>query len=304
MKNNVQKSSFVAASVAALLLSTASSSLAQTTYRAVSGTTSVRLDTATLASAANLNLTSASSTGTPFDSSFQVGFPFTEETDFTFSVANGFTPVSGSILHSGTVTFNGGTANQVVLGNFRIGFDASRIGGDRSGFFVENTAAPLGPVIVFDIKTGLQPAFDAANFRFGVTNARLLVSSELGGFLQTNNFSASNLTGAEVGEARIDGRFLVANDAGRPVVSIRGASTIRSSGRFVRIRGTATDDVALRRVEARVGNRPFRPVNGLRTWNLRVAVTDRSQTILVRAIDASGNRSTVTRVRLIPITRG
>lgn len=299
MKTIVQTSSFVAASVAALLLSTVSSSLAQTTYRAVAGTTSVRLDTATLASAANLNLTGASSTGTPFDSTFQVGFPFVSETDFTFSVANGFAPVNGSIRHAGTVTFNGGTAQQVVLGNFRIGFDPTRIGGDRSGFFVENTVAPLGPVIVFDVKTGLQPAFTAASFRFGITNARLLVSSELGGFLQTNGFAASNLTGAEVGEARIDGRFVVATDAGRPELSIRGGKTIRSSARFVRIRGTASDDVALRRVEARIGSRPFRKVAGLRNWNLRVGVADRPQRISIRAIDASGNRSKVERVRVI-----
>ncbi len=71
-----------------------------------SGVTSVFLDTGLLDEAAGLELTGADSDATPAEGDFQVGFEITEDTDFTFSLEDGFAPVSGSIEHSGTVSFD------------------------------------------------------------------------------------------------------------------------------------------------------------------------------------------------------
>ena len=63
-----------------------------------SGTTSVSLDLPLLESAAGLTLTDIDSSGEPFSEDFQVGFPITQDTDFTYEI-NPFAPVSGSIEH-------------------------------------------------------------------------------------------------------------------------------------------------------------------------------------------------------------
>ncbi len=297
---NTKPSSFTTlAAVAAALLGSLSSASAQTNYLAVSGTTSVRLDTATLASAASLNLSGASSEGTPFDGTFQVGFPFVAGTNFVFSVETGFAPVGGGISHAGTVTFNQGTAQQVVLGDFRIGFDPGRIGDSRSGFFVQNTVAPLGEVILFDIANDLAPAFSPAG-QFGVTNARLLVSSELGGFLLSSGFSTSNLTGAQVGEARIDGSWTVNQDATRPEISVQGPKTVRTSARVARIRGQAADDTGVARVEFKAGKGGFRRAAGRpENWRIRVVTGERPVRVKIRSVDAFGNRSPVQKIRVV-----
>ena len=81
-----------------------------------SGVTSVFLDTELLDEAAGLELTGADSDATPAEGDFQVGFEITEDTDFTFSLEDGFAPVSGSIEHSGTVSFDLVTAVGDPLG--------------------------------------------------------------------------------------------------------------------------------------------------------------------------------------------
>ena len=107
-----------------------------------SGVTSVDLDTALLEASANLKLTGANSPGRPVNPSFDVGFPILRTSSFIFQ-KDPFAPVSGTIEHVGTVTFDAkGTA--VTVGDFEIGFDAARATGGRSGFFVRDTAGGLG----------------------------------------------------------------------------------------------------------------------------------------------------------------
>ncbi|WP_228021271.1 alkaline phosphatase [Vasconcelosia minhoensis] len=71
-----------------------------------SGVTSVFLDTELLGDEAGLELTGADSDASPAEGEFQVGFNIVDATDFTFSLEDGFAPVSGSIEHSGTVSFD------------------------------------------------------------------------------------------------------------------------------------------------------------------------------------------------------
>lgn len=78
------------------------------TFTITGGTTSVALDRNAFRFAAELNLVGADSTGTPFDDSFQVGFPIEETSTATVVIpdAGGIAGFDGVIDHSGTVTFN------------------------------------------------------------------------------------------------------------------------------------------------------------------------------------------------------
>ena len=71
-----------------------------------SGVTSVFLDTELLESAAGLELTGANSEGIPAEGDFQAGFEITEASDLTLNLEDGLTPVSGTLEHTGTVSFD------------------------------------------------------------------------------------------------------------------------------------------------------------------------------------------------------
>jgi hypothetical protein len=163
------------------------------TFELASGVTSVFLDLPTLASV-GLNLTGANGTVPPVSSSFLVGFPITPATDFKFSFGDaGFAPVSGTIEHTGSVTFN----DMLTLGNFSIGFDPDRISAIASGFFVRDTIT-LG-AILFDVATPSSLSFNETTLKLAL-EADLLVSPELAGVLGN-----TGLTGAEIGAASING---------------------------------------------------------------------------------------------------
>jgi hypothetical protein len=173
-------------------------------YLVQDGTTSVSLNTDVLASAAGLTVSGAADTVTPLFSGGGAGFTtvgFDITPASTFSYSDGLAPFGGTIEHTGTVTFTVGAGpDTLTLGNFRIGYDAVRVGGDRSGFFVQDTFS-LG-AILFDIGS---PSVNTANSTtLAITGSSLLVSSELGGFLVTQGLSASNLTGAVIGSAQIN----------------------------------------------------------------------------------------------------
>lgn len=159
------------------------------------GQTNVLLDTATLSSAASLDLSSVSAEViAPGDLGMNsVAFPITSST--TFSYDSGLTAFSGAIDHSGSVFFNGDT---VEVGDFRIGYDAMRVGGARSGFFVESTTGIAA--ILFDVEN--PTALTADDTGLSIT-ANLLVSSEFAGFLLNNGLATADLTGADVGDALV-----------------------------------------------------------------------------------------------------
>ena len=161
-----------------------------------SGTTSVFLDLPLLESAAGITLVGADSTGEPFSEEFQVGFPIEEDTDFTFELPS-FAPVSGSIEHSGTITLGvGGT--DVTVGDFSVGFDAARVSETASGFFVADTTEDaLGLEVLFDV--GATGSIDADSDSLTISDRDLLLAPEL-----TAALGAPDLTGADVGDVRID----------------------------------------------------------------------------------------------------
>jgi hypothetical protein len=180
------------------------------------GTTSVYLNLPLLESAAGLTLTGASTTGRPASSAFQVGFPILPTTNFVYTPGS-FAPVGGEIQHSGTITFN----NAITVGDFVIGYDPSRATNGRSGFYVEDTASGLG--ILFDI--GAPSSASATDNGLNIGGAPLLVSPEFAQTLLTLGLAQSNLTGARVGTAEING-FSTPAVGQNIVVSGRGMAPV------------------------------------------------------------------------------
>lgn len=176
---------FAAATAAVLAPAPASAA----TLQLVSGVTSVNLDLQTLSSV-GLNLTGSNNTVPPVSSSFLVGFEITPATTFAFNHAGGFTPLGGTIEHTGSVTFN----NQLTLGNFSIGFDPQRVLGQASGFFVRDTLT-LG-AILFDVAVPSRVDLSGSDLTI---EGDLLVSPELAGVLGNRG-----LAGADIGEASIN----------------------------------------------------------------------------------------------------
>ena len=183
----------------------------------VGGQTSVLLDTATLSSAASLNLSGVSSDvivpGDLGDGSVAFGIngpSSSNPTTFSYDPADFGGSFGGAIEHSGSVFFN---ADAVEVGDFTIGYDGSRaggLGGQASGFFVESTTGI--PAILFDIAA---PSSLGATDTELLIDADLLVSSEFAGFLQDNGLASSDLSGADVGDARVAG---IASGGGTEVV--------------------------------------------------------------------------------------
>lgn len=180
---------------------------AQTNF-VTGGFTSVSLNGSLLESAANLQVAGADGTVSPapgFGGSgfVTVAFPITAPT--TFSYADGLSSFAGVITHTGTVTFNLGPDfdSAVSFGDFTIGFDADRVVGSASGFFVQNTlAGDFDGVILFDLTAPTSAVANSSELALGGFD--LLVSPELGSFLFTSGLAAADLTGAAVGLAQLD----------------------------------------------------------------------------------------------------
>jgi hypothetical protein len=168
------------------------------------GTTSVALDTSLLESAAGLTLSGSENTVAPVNEKFAVGFDISDTSDFLFSNADGFTPVAGEIEHTGTITFNT-SAGHITIGDFSIGFDADRKTEDASGFFIENTVEGVLPdgTVLFDV--GNPESLKAGEGTLNIGTADLLVAPEIADTLVETGLAASDLTGADVGDASIEG---------------------------------------------------------------------------------------------------
>jgi len=161
----------------------------------VGGQTNVLLDLALLQSAASLQLTGISdgviTPGNlgPNSVAFTITSPVSSEfpTTFRYDPADFFGTFAGSINQRGTVTFN----NTITVGNFEIFFD--------NGFKVADRQSGLG--VLFDIAvTSATPTATQFN-----ATGNLLVSSNFAAILQQLGLASSNLTGADVGDASIQG---------------------------------------------------------------------------------------------------
>lgn len=160
------------------------------TFQVESGVTSVFHDLSFLSSI-GLDLTDTDNTVSPINSNYLFGLSITPATNFTFSDDGGFTPLSGTIEHIGTVTFN----NQITVGNFSVGLDPVRANNNASGLFLKDTVS-LNTVL-FDLSVPGAIAFTGDDLT--LDNVNLLISPEFASILGN-----SSLAGVVGGLARID----------------------------------------------------------------------------------------------------
>jgi hypothetical protein len=165
-----------------------------------SGVTSVALDTKLLKSAAGLTLDSTKNTVPPVSDKYAVGFAIKPDSSFTYNEKNGFTPVSGTIEHSGTVTFKTDGIGLVTVGDFSVGYDGSRKSDKASGFYIKDIAGT--GAILFDV--GNPASLSATPTTLNVGRADLLVSPEFDVFLNQKGLAKSSIKGADVGDVQID----------------------------------------------------------------------------------------------------
>ncbi|MGD1939028.1 MAG: hypothetical protein ACFCA4_15955, partial [Cyanophyceae cyanobacterium] len=153
------------------------------------GATSVFIDAAVLGGA-GLQLTGSSGTATPAAANFPVAFDITEASTLTLQPDGQVQ--SGSIEHTGTVTFNGA----LTLGNFSVQFDQTRVDATTgaSGFFLADNLLTRSPV--FDLGN---VNLSASGTDFTATNADLLVAPEVAGLLGN-----PALAGSDAGDAQIN----------------------------------------------------------------------------------------------------
>jgi hypothetical protein len=165
-----------------------------------SGVTSVFLDTETLKSAAGLTLSGTDGTVTPIGSQYNAGFAIQHDSTLTYNNENGFTPLGGTIEHTGTVSFDTDVLGKVTVGDFSVGYDANRKTDKASGFYVKDIAGT--GAILFDVSNPHNLAADSDSLN--ISGADLLVSAEFNGFLNEKGLAHTNLTGADVGDVAID----------------------------------------------------------------------------------------------------
>ncbi|MEH2357718.1 hypothetical protein [Nostoc sp.] len=161
------------------------------TFKVISGVTSIDRDHGEILSSIGLNLTGTNQTVAPIPSNYLVGFNIDSLTNFTFSDEGGFTPLSGTIEHTGTVTFN----KNVTVGDFSIGFAPGRTVTGASGLVLRDTFSLN--TILFDLSAPGLVAFDGQNLT--IPDVKLLISPEFADIL-----GDSKLTGLFAGTARID----------------------------------------------------------------------------------------------------
>tara|TARA_B100001059_G_C17685519_1_gene502125 strand:+ start:213 stop:857 length:645 start_codon:yes stop_codon:yes gene_type:complete len=160
----------------------------------VGGQTNVTLDFELLSSAAGLDLSGITPGTLITEDASTVGFVITPPNAFdgpsTFNYDSGdfAGTFGGGIQHRGGVYFND---DQILVGNFGIGFD--------DGWFVNSNIGLEGQLFDVDILTA-DPADDSFNV-FG----NLLVSEFFAGVLLDLGLAGSDLTGANVGTASIEG---------------------------------------------------------------------------------------------------
>lgn len=128
-----------------------------------------------------------------------VAFPIVMSTTFSYDADDFLGTFAGTVEHSGSVTLTDLATNtaSVTVGNFTIGFDGSRVGGDASGFFVQDNLDT--GAILFDIGSPLVEAFDTSL----VVTGNLLISPEFSELLNTLTLVSFDVTGADAGLALV-----------------------------------------------------------------------------------------------------
>jgi hypothetical protein len=187
------------------------------TFKVISGVTSIDRDHEDILSSIGLNLTGTNQTVAPIPSNYLVGFNIDSATNFTFSDEGGFTPLSGTIEHTGTVTFN----KEITVGDFSIGLAQGRTVTGASGFVLRDTFSLN--TILFDLSISQPVAFDGQNLT--IPDVRLLISPEFAEILRD-----TNLTGLFAGTARIDAQVVAVPEPDSVLAILAAGAVLLATG--------------------------------------------------------------------------
>ncbi|BBD68127.1 hypothetical protein NIES4072_45610 [Nostoc commune NIES-4072] len=191
------------------------------TFKVISGVTSIDRDHEDILRSIGLILTGSHNTVTPIPRNYLVGFNIDSASNFTFSDEGGFTPLSGTIENTGTVTFN----NQITIGDFSIGFTPGRTVKDASGFVLRDTYSLN--TILFDLSLPEPVAFDNQNLT--IPDVKLLVSPEFANILQK-----PELTGLFAGTARIDAEVAAVPEADSVLAVLAAGAAVLATRFYTR----------------------------------------------------------------------
>ena len=210
-----------------------------------SGVTSLFLDPAVL-QAAGLESVDIQGTADPNTEGFSnpeqvAGFEFSEATDFTFefSEGEGITSVEGTLEHTGSITFN----DTVVFSDFTIGFNPARATDTTSGFFVQDNN--LSDIVLFDLSVPDTVTFDGETLTIADTD--LLISPEFANLAETIiGDDVPDLTGQDVGDARIDAEIEVSDDTQTVTLNLTPvADEVAEEDETVTLTLTPSEDVTI-----------------------------------------------------------
>ncbi|MBW4674266.1 MAG: hypothetical protein KME52_09660 [Desmonostoc geniculatum HA4340-LM1] len=191
------------------------------TFKVESGVTSIDRDHENILRNIGLIITGTQDTVPPIPSDYLVGFQIDSATNFTFSDEGGFTPLFGTIEHSGTVTFN----DQITVGNFSIGFAPGRTLPNASGLVLRDTISPQNSIL-FDLSAPQSVIFDRDNLTLTLADVQLFISPEF-----AQGLGNSNLAGLFAGTARIDAKVAAIPEPGS-TLAILAAGAALLAARF------------------------------------------------------------------------
>ncbi|WP_138497095.1 hypothetical protein [Nostoc sp. PA-18-2419] len=186
------------------------------TFKIESGVTSIDRDHEEILKSLGLFITDTENTVPPIPSNYLVGLPIDSDTNFTFSDEGGFTPLFGSIEHTGTITFN----DQMTVGNFSIGFAPGRTVPNASGLVLRDTVSPLNPIL-FDLGAPQSVTFDKDNLSLTLANVQLFISPEF-----AQGLGKSNLAGLFAGTARIDAKVAAVPEPGSALATLAAGAAL------------------------------------------------------------------------------
>jgi hypothetical protein len=132
-----------------------------------------------------------------------VAFPINLRDDATapttFEYGAMFSSFAGTIEHGGGVILTDADTGteSITVGAFTIAYDESRVGDDRTGFYVADNA-DVGEIL-FDLANPIIEAFDTSL----VIAADILVSQELSDSLQGLGFISDSVAGTDAGIALV-----------------------------------------------------------------------------------------------------
>ncbi|MDZ8184253.1 MAG: hypothetical protein RMX96_05235 [Nostoc sp. ChiSLP02] len=191
------------------------------TFKVESGVTSIDRDHENILKNLGLPITNTQDTVPPIPSNYLVGFQIDSDTNFTFSDEGGFTPLFGTIEHTGTVTIK----NQITVGKFSIGFASGRTVSNASGLVLRDTVSSINPIL-FDLSAPQSVIFDEQNLTLTLADVQLLISPEF-----AQQLGNSNLAGLFAGTARIDAKVAAVPEPGS-ALAILAAGAALLAARF------------------------------------------------------------------------